>query len=105
MPRLHDLFREPGGKPRLADAGVARDEDNLALATPGAALARKQVRPLGLAPDEAREPRRMRRLEAALTRRNAKRRENLNRLGEALDDLPAQPLQAELVADEPPRRC
>ena len=71
---------------------------------PGAALARDAIGALGLASDEAGEPRGMRRLEAALARRHAERRKSLDRLGEALDRMPAQLLQPEPVADQPPRR-
>ena len=102
--RLRDLLGEPGRKPRLADARLARDQHDLALAAPGAALARDEIGALGLAPDEAGEPGGMRRLEAALARRHAERRESLDRLGEALDRVPAQLLQPEPVADQAPGR-
>ncbi len=52
-----------------------------------------EIGALGLAPDEAGQPRRVRRLEPALARRHAKCGERLDRHGEALDGVPAEVLQ------------
>ena len=81
-----------------------RDQHDLPLAPPGAALPRDEIGALGLAPDEAGEPRRMRRIEPALARQDAERRERLDRPGETFHGVPAQLPQAELVADEAPGR-
>ena len=43
-------------------------------------------------------------LEAALGRGDPERRQGLDGLGEALHGVPAEVLQPEAVADEPPRR-
>ena len=102
--RVRDLLGEPGGQARFADARFARDQYGLALAAPRAALAADQFSALGLTPDEAGQSRRMRRVETALALGHAERRIGLDRLCEALDRVPAQVLQAEPVADQPPRR-
>ncbi len=67
-------------------------------------MPRDEIGALGLAPDEAGEPRRMRRIEPALARQDAERRERLDRPGETFHGVPAQLPQAELVADEAPGR-
>jgi hypothetical protein len=46
----------------------------------------------------------MRRVETTLALGHAERRESPDRLGEALDHVPAQILQPEPVAEQPPRR-
>ena len=101
---VRDLLSEPGGQARFADARFARDQHGLALAAPGAALARDQFVALGLPPDEAGQPRRMRRVETALALGHAQGSVRLDRLGETLDRVKAQVLQAEPVADQPPGR-
>src|SRR4051794_15969150 len=53
-------------KPRLADAGLTREQDRLALATPGEAPAIEQQGEFVLAPDERRRPARLVGLEAPL---------------------------------------
>src|ERR1700722_17688900 len=47
----------------------------------------------------------MRRVETTLALGHAERRESLDRRGEALDHVPAQILQPEPVAEQPPSRC
>src|SRR5271165_2483472 len=102
--RLRDLLREPRRKSRLADAGLASDQHDLALAAPGPALARDEIGALGFTPNKAGEPRGMRSLEATFALGHPERGESLDRLGEALDRVAAQTLQPEPVADQAPRR-
>ena len=104
MRLVRDLLGEPGGNARLADARLAGDQDDLALARPGPALPLQQIGALGLAPDEGGESRRMRSLEPALALGDAERRPGLDRLGEPLDRVPAEIAQAKAIADQPARR-
>jgi hypothetical protein len=101
---VRDLLGEPGGKARFADPRLAGDQHDLPLAGPGPALKLQQLRALGLATDEAGEPRGMRGLEPALALRNPQRRPGFDRLGEALDRVLSEIAQAESIADESPRR-
>src|SRR5271166_7107331 len=100
--RLRDLLSEPGGQARLANARFARDQNGLAFVAPRPALARDQVGALGLASDNAGQPRRMGCLEPALAFGHAKRRPCFDRLGEAFDGVLAEVAQPEAIAEPPP---
>ena len=102
---IRDLLGEPRGQARLADARFARDQHNLAVPRPGAALPRDQVGALGLASDNAGQPRWMSCLEPALAFGHAKRRPCFDGLGKALDGVLAEVAQPETIAEQPPRRC
>src|SRR5215472_14255644 len=97
------LARNLGGElshePRLADAGLAREQDDLAGAGPGLAQAVAQYRTLRRAADELGEPAASR-LEAALCCGDTFDREGLDRLGKALQRLPAEVAQPEQIADQ-----
>ena len=96
---VRDLGGELSGEPRLADAGLAREQDDLAGAGPGLAQAVAQQGALRRPADEVGEPA-ARRLEAAFRHGDALDREGLDRLGEALRCLPAEVAQPEQVADQ-----
>src|SRR5262245_16806908 len=81
---VRDLAGELGGEPRLADAGLAREQHDLAGAGPGRAQAIAQQGALCHPADEVGEPA-ARRLEAALYYGDAFDGPSLDRLGEALD--------------------
>jgi hypothetical protein len=102
QPRVR-LVRGLGGElsaePRLADAGLAREQDDLAGAGPGPAQAVAQQGALRRPPDEVGEPA-ARRLEPALGHGDAFDREGFDRLGKALCCLPAEIGEPEQVADE-----
>ncbi len=89
---------------RLADAGLARDERDLAFALARVAPAVHEQRHLMLAPDEGRHALRPRRLEAADVLRLAQNRPGENRRVEAFERLRAKRLQLERAAQQPPRR-
>jgi len=94
-----DLGGELSGETRLADAGLAREQDDLAGAAPGLVQAVVQQGALGRPPDEVGDPA-ARRLEPALRHGDALDREGLDRLGEALRCLAAEIGEPEEVADE-----
>jgi hypothetical protein len=94
-----DLGGELSGEPRLADAGLAREQDDLAGAGPGLAQAVAQQGALRRPADEVGEPA-ARRLEAAFRHGNGLDREGFDRLGEALHCLAAELAQPEKVADQ-----
>ena len=94
-----DLGGELSGEPRLADAGLAREQDDLAGAGPGRAQAVAQQGALRRPADEVGEPA-ARRLEAAFGHGDALDHEGLDRLGKALRCLPAEVAQPEQVADQ-----
>jgi hypothetical protein len=96
---VRDLGRELSGEPRLADAGLTREQDDLAGAGPGLAQPVAQPGALRRPPDEVGEPA-ARRLEAALCYGDAFDRKGFDRLGETLRSLPAEIGQPEQVADE-----
>jgi hypothetical protein len=98
--RLRDLCTEPSREARLANAGLAGNQHDLALAIPGATLALEQIGALGLAADEAGQTRHLRGLETALALSYAKRRPGLDRFGETLDDVFAEVAQAKPVAEQ-----
>ena len=83
----------------FADAGLAREQDDLAGAAPGLAQAVAQQGALRRPADEVGEPP-ARRLEAALCYGDAFDHEGFDRLREALDRLPAEFAQPEQVSDE-----
>ena len=84
-----DLGGELDGEPGLADASLARKQDDLAGAGPGRAQALAQYRTLRRPADEVGEPA-ARRLEAALCCGDPLDREGFDRLGKALHRLPAE---------------
>src|SRR6516225_10592688 len=94
-----DLGGELRGEPRLADAGLAREQDDLAGAGPGRAQAVAQQGALRRPADEVGEPA-PRRLEAALCYSDAFDHEGFDRLGKALRYLAAEVAQPEQVADQ-----
>src|SRR6516225_8839873 len=102
QPRVR-LARDLGGKlsaePRLADAGLAREQDDLAGAGPGLAQAVAQQGAFRCPADEVGDPA-ARRLEPAFGYGDAFDREGLNRLGKALDRLAPEVAQPEQVADQ-----
>jgi len=97
--RVRDIGCELSGEPRLADAGLAREQHNLAGAGPGLAQTVAQQGALRRPSDEVGEPA-AGRLEAALGHGDALDREGLDRLGEALHHLAAELAQPEQVADQ-----
>jgi hypothetical protein len=96
---VRDLGCELSTEPRLADAGLAREQHDLAGAGPGLSQAVAQHRTLCRPPDEVGEPA-TRRLKAAFRHGDVFDHECLDRLGEALDRLPAEVAQPEQVADQ-----
>src|SRR5215469_10280100 len=84
-----DLGGELSAKPRLADAGLAREQDDLAGAGPGLVQAVAQQGALRHPADEVGEPA-PRRLEPAFGYGDVLDREGLDRLGKALRCLPAE---------------
>ena len=97
QPRVR-LARDLGGEPRLADAGLAREQDDLAGASPGLAQTVAQYRTLRHPADEVGNPA-PRRLEAALRYGDTLDRESFDRLGKTLRCLPAEIAQPEQIAD------
>src|SRR5277367_6976199 len=102
--RLRDLFAQPSREARLANAGLAGNQHDLALAIPGATQALEQIGALGLAADEGGQTRHLRGLETALALSHAQRPPGLDRFGETLDDVFAEVAQAKPIAEQPPRR-
>jgi len=96
---VRDLGGELSGEPRLANAGLAREQDDLAGAGPGLVQAVAQQGALRRPADEIGEPA-ARRLEAALCCGDALDREGLDRLGKALRYLAAEIDEPEQVTDE-----
>jgi hypothetical protein len=96
---VRDLGGELSAEPRLADAGLAREQDDLAGACPGVAQAVAQYRTLRRPADEVGEPT-PRRLEPAFGHGDAPDRESLDRLGKALRCLPAEIGEPKQVADK-----
>src|SRR5262249_42505945 len=94
-----DLGGELSAEPRLADAGPAREQDDLASAGPGRAQAVAQKGALGRPADQVGDPA-ARRLEAAFGRGDVLDREGLDWPGKALDRLPAEVAQPEQIADQ-----
>src|SRR5215467_15985698 len=101
MGLVRDLGGELSAEPRLADAGLAREQDDLAGAGPGLAQAVAQQGAFRRPTDEAGKPAACR-LEAALHCSDAFDCEGFNRLGEALQRLPAEVAQPEQVTNEAP---
>src|SRR6516225_6159022 len=91
---VRHLGGELSGEPRLADAGLTRKQDDLAGAGPGLAQAVAQQGALRRPADEVGDPAACR-LEPALRYSNTLDREGLDRLGKALDRLPAEVAQPE----------
>jgi hypothetical protein len=89
-----DLGGELSGEPRLADAGLAREQDDLAGAAPGLVQAVVQQGALGRPPDEVGDPA-ARRLEPAFRLGDARDREGFDRLGKPLCCLPSEVAQPE----------
>jgi hypothetical protein len=103
MRLVADPLAQRGQNARLADAGLARQQHDLALALRRVAPAVQQQRCLVLTPDEGRHGLRPRRLETADVLGLAQNRPRENRRVEALEDLGAERLQFECSAQEPPR--
>ena len=80
---------ELSGEPRVADAGVAREQDDLAGAAPGLAQAAAQQGALRRSAGEVGVPA-ARRLEPAFDYGDVLDHEGFDRLGEALHRLPAE---------------
>jgi len=99
MGLVRDFGGELSAEPRLADAGLAREQDDLAGAGPGRAQALAQQGALRHPADEVGDPA-ARRLEPALCHGDAFDHKGLDRLGKALDRLPAEVAQPEQVADQ-----
>src|SRR6476469_8225844 len=98
-----DALGESCREARLADPRLARDQHNLPFALPREALASQQEIELVLAADEISETPGADRLEAALGGRDTLDRPRCNRLGNALELVPAKIAQTEEVAEEPAR--
>src|SRR5262249_19363860 len=96
---VRDLGGELSAEPRLADAGLAREQDDLAGAGPGLAQAVAQQGALLRPADEVGEPV-VRRLKAALCCGAAFDHEGFDRVGKALDRLPAEVAQPDQLADQ-----
>jgi hypothetical protein len=94
-----DLGDELSGEPRLADAALAREQDDLARTTPGRAQPVAQQGTLRRPADEVGDPA-ARRLEPAFGYGDALDHEGLDRLGKALCRLPAEIGQPEQIADQ-----
>ena len=94
-----DLGGELSAEPRLADAGLAREQDDLAGAGPGLAQALVQQGAFRCPADEVDQPSACR-LEPALRYGEAFDREGFDRLDEPLDRLASEIAQPEQVADE-----
>jgi hypothetical protein len=88
-PTTLDLGGELSREPRLADAGLARKQDDLAGAGPGLAQAVAQQGALRRPPDEIGEPA-AHRLEPAFRHSDALDCEGLDRRGKALDGQPGR---------------
>ena len=97
------MLLEGADDARLADTGLARKHDRLALALFGLAPAIHEEADLRLAADEGHEPRPVRRFETALGLALAGDVRGRDRLGKALELVPAQILEFEVPAGEPPR--
>ena len=102
MRLIADPLAERRENARLPDAGLARDERDLALALARVAPAIHQQRDFMLAPDERRHALRPRRLEAADVLNLAQDRPGGNRHVEAFQRLRAKRLQLERAAEQPP---
>jgi len=96
---VRDLGGELSGEPRLADAGLARGQDDLAGAGPSLAQAVAQQGALRRPADEVGEPA-AHRLEAAFGHGDAFDHKGFDRLGKALCYLGAEIGEPEQVADE-----
>src|SRR5215472_18108753 len=99
MGLVRDLGGALSGEPRFADAGLAREQDDLAGAGPGLAQAVVQQGALRFSADEVGKPAACR-LEAALCYGDAFDREGFDRLGKALCRLAPEIAQPEQVADQ-----
>src|SRR5215469_3994888 len=99
MRLARDLGGELSSEPRLADAGLAREQNDLARASPGLAQTVAQQGVLRHPAVEVGEPA-TRRLKPAFGYGGALDREGLDRLGKALDRLPAEIGQPEQIADQ-----
>ncbi len=98
--RLHHGFRDP----RLADAGLAGEQDELPLAAPGLPPPLDQECQLLVAPDDRRHPARLPGGEAALEGALADDGESRCRLGDSLEALRPQRPQHEQIPQEPSGR-
>jgi hypothetical protein len=99
MELARDLGGELSGERRFADAGLPRKQDDLAGAGPGRAQAVAQQGALRRPSDEVGEPA-AHRLESAFGYGDAFDREGLDRLGEALDRLPAEVALPEQITNQ-----
>ena len=96
---VHDLSGELSAEPRLADAGLAREQHDLAGAGPGLAQTVAQQGALRRPADEVGEPA-ARGLEPAFGYGEALDHEGFDRLGEALRRLATEVAQPEQVGDQ-----
>ena len=93
-----EVLRQRGGQSRFADARLAREQHDLSLTGLGLGPApQEQIRFL-FASDQGRQPARMQRLEAALSRTLPKRGERPRRRGDALQVLGTELGEFEQVA-------
>src|SRR5262249_16837095 len=91
-------------KAGLADPRLARNQNDLPFALPGEALALQQEIDLVLAANEVGQFRHADCLEATLGVRNTLDRPRCDRLGKALDLVPAEVAQTEQIAEQSARR-
>jgi hypothetical protein len=102
--RRDPLIEEMRRKPRLADAGLAANQHDLALAAPGPLLALGQALEFMLAADEPGEARGAVGFEAARERRWTLHHRDFDRLAESLDRTRAEFAQLKQIAEQPARR-
>ena len=93
-------FVENCSEPRLAHAGLTRDEHDLTFALPCCSLAIEQKVDFLLAADEASQPRGMSGLEPALRGRYPLNCPGLDRVGKALDLAMAKVAQPEHIPQQ-----
>jgi hypothetical protein len=96
-------FQKRGGEPRFADAGLPRNQDDLAFAAPCSLPAAEQDLELLLTPDQGGQTLAMQRFEAALDHTGSDCCPGPNRSGETLETVRAKVFKLEQGAEQPPR--
>src|SRR6516162_10868525 len=96
-------FQKRSGEPRFADAGLPRNQDNLAFAALGTPPAAEKHLELLLTPDQGGQTLATQGLEATLDRAGSDCCPGPNRSGETLETVRAKVFKLEQGAEEPPR--